>query len=529
MTLVTGLFYFSNIQLFTSLRYKDLELKLPTDFDEHDLRKLISKKIHVKKFRFEILLQSLDARYKPDVHWQIRVRVISDEIKGDKYVPEPGLAVPYKKRKQKVVVIGSGPAGFFSGFTLQQSGFDVVIIEKGSKVDQRFQDIVQFESGGEFKSQSNYCHGEGGAGTFSDGKLTSRTKGIAPEKKFVFDSYIKAGAPAEIGYLAKPHIGSDILRIVIPNLRKQFETIGGKMIFDEEVTGLEIRQGRCQSVQTTNREIPCDWLVLAPGHSSYKTYRMMQQAGIQFRSKPFAIGVRVEHPQELINQSQWFSTKLSGVKAAEYKLTHTASNGLPVYSFCMCPGGKVIPSAPVDFQNIVNGVSDYARKSPFANSAIVVGTDLNRILAKEAGFHESLAWLENLEKKVYDLTGSYKVPGALISDFISGKSSGIIPANSFPFEIFPFYFDQLFPADLVAALREGLTDFSRKISGFETGLMLGLESKTSSPVQVIRDENRLCSGFENIFVVGEGSGYAGGITSSAVDGVKLAVDLAKRT
>lgn len=528
MTVVTGLFLFSNTQLFTPLQYKDLEVKLPTDFDEHDLRKLISKKIQVKKFRYEILLQSLDARYKPDVHWQVRVRVISDEIKGNNYVPEPGLAIPFKKRKQKVVVAGSGPAGYFAGFTLQQAGFEVVIIEKGPKVDRRFRDIVEFEAGGSFKPESNYCHGEGGAGTFSDGKLTSRTKGIAPEKKFVFDSYIRAGAPAEIGYLAKPHIGSDILRIVIPNLRKQFEAIGGKMIFDEEVSGLEMKHGKCTAVQTTNHGIPCDWFVLAPGHSSYKTYRMMQQHGIQFRPKPFAIGVRVEHPQELINQSQWFTPKLSGIKAAEYKLTHTASNGLPVYSFCMCPGGKVIPSAPADFQNIVNGVSDYARKSPYANSAIVVGTDLNKILGKEAGFHEALAWLEELERKVYRLTGSYKVPGALISGFISKKSTGIIPANSYPFDVFPFDFDQLFPEDMVTALREGLTDFSKKISGFETGLMLGLESKTSSPVQVIRDENRLCSGFENVFIVGEGSGYTGGITSSAVDGVKLGVDLAKR-
>ena len=510
------------------MQYKDLELKLPTAFDEHDLRKLIAKKIHVKKFKHEILLQSLDARYKPDVHWQVRVRVISDEIKGDKYLPEPDLQIPYKKRKQKVVVAGSGPAGFFAGFVLQRAGFEVVIIEKGPKVDRRFQDIVKFESGGEFKAQSNYCHGEGGAGTFSDGKLTSRTKGIAPEKKFVFDSYINAGAPAEIGYLAKPHIGSDILRIVIPNLRKQFESLGGKMIFDEEVTGLEIKNGKCAAVRTNNLDFPCDWLALAPGHSSYKTYRMMQQHGILFRAKPFAIGVRVEHPQELINQSQWFAPRLSGVKAAEYKLTYTATNGLPVYSFCMCPGGKVIPSAPTDGKNIVNGVSDYARKSPFANSAIVVGTDLSKILGKEAGFHESLAWLEEIEQNVFDLTGSYKIPGATISDFIARKSPGVIPVNSYPFEVFPFTFDELFPADMVAALREGLADFSKKISGFETGLMFGLESKTSSPVQVIRDENRLCSGFENVFVIGEGSGYAGGITSSAVDGVKLGVDLANR-
>ncbi len=509
-----------------SKQYKDLELRLHTNFTSRELVQAIEKKLRIKDFSYEILLQSLDARHKPNVYWLLKVRVISQELKGEPYTPNPGLIIPYQKRNLRVVVVGSGPAGFFAGFVLQKAGFQVTIVEKGPKAGKRFNDIIEFESGGEFKANSNYCHGEGGAGTFSDGKLTSRTKGIAIEKQFVFESYVNAGAPEEIRYLAKPHIGSDKLRVVIPTLRKQFENLGGKMMFETEVLGLELKNKKCVAVRTANEEIPCDILIMAPGHSSYKTYRMLYENGILFRTKPFAIGVRVEHPQELINQSQWGAPKLSGLKAAEYKLTHTAANGLPVYSFCMCPGGKVIPSAPADRQNIVNGVSDYPRNSPFANSAIVAGADFSKILKKEVCFDEALVWLENLEQKVYEITDSYKIPGLRIADFINGKVSGALPRNTYPFEVFPFDFKEIFPLELLQSLREGMADFSKKIKGFETGLMMGLESKTSSPVQVIRDEQRRCEGFENIFVVGEGSGYAGGITSSAVDGVKLGLYLA---
>jgi len=508
-----------------NLPFKELELKLHTDFTEQDIRKGIGRKLGIKNFNFEILKQSLDARKRPYVYWVTRMRVFSKELKGDLFLGEPRLTIPYKKRNKNVIVVGSGPAGFFSAFVLQQAGFQVTLIEKGPKADQRFKDITRFEEGGPFNSLSNYCHGEGGAGTFSDGKLTSRTKGISLEKQFVFESYVNAGAPDEIRYFAKPHIGSDKLRIVVPNLRKQFEQFGGNFYFDTEVLDLEIKGKSCTGIITNKGTHPCDMLLVAPGHSSYGTFRMLHRNGIHFRNKPFAIGVRVEHPQELINLSQWRSPKLTGVKAAEYKLTHTASNGMPVYSFCMCPGGKVVPSAPTDKQNIVNGVSDYSRNSPFANSAVVAGTDLGKILKADVGLETALSWLELLEKKVFNLTGSYKVPGNRIEDFIAGKVSNSIPENSYPFEVFPYDFQELFSPEIIQSLKEGLSNFSRKIKGFETGIMMGLESKTSSPVQVIRDEYRRCEGFENIFIVGEGSGYAGGITSSAVDGVKAGMGI----
>ncbi|MFP4471056.1 MAG: FAD-dependent protein [Bacteroidales bacterium] len=506
--------------------HTEIELRLHTDYSDHDLRKLIGKKLRLKKFTYEIVRQSLDARKKPNVYWLVRVRVFSGELKGAPYPGEPQIKIPYLRRNRKAIVLGSGPAGFFAAFVLQKAGFDVELFEKGTEVATRYRDIMRFEHGNEFKGHSNYCHGEGGAGTFSDGKLTSRTKGIAPEKKFVFETYVSAGAPEEILYLARPHIGSDKLRTVIPNLREQFLQIGGTIRFNTEITGLEISHGKCTAVTTPQGTYSCDLLMVAPGHSSYETYRMLYRNGVGFRTKPFAIGVRVEHPQELINLSQWLNPKLPGVKAAEYKLTYTASNGLPVYSFCMCPGGQVVPSAPSPHQNIVNGVSDYARNSPWANAAIVAGMDLSRHLGHEPSFEESLGWMENLEKSIYHLHENYDIPGLRINDFLNGRISNSIPPNSYPFQVFPYDFENLLPVGIITALKEGLRDFSKKIHGFETGLMMGLESKTSSPVQVLRDEYRRCVGFENLFIVGEGSGYAGGITSSAVDGVKAAMDIA---
>jgi len=505
--------------------YKEIELKLHTDYSEHDLKKKIEKQLHVGKFSYEILKKSLDARFKPNILWQLRLRVLSKELKGASFTDEPLPEIPYQKRNKEVVVVGSGPAGFFAAFVLRKAGFGVTLIEKGPQVGRRYKDIVEFEHSGTFKNDSNYCHGEGGAGTFSDGKLTSRTKNIVPEKNFVFNTFVSAGAPEEIKYLSMPHIGSDNLRFVIPNMRKKFESLGGKMIFDTKVSDLSILKNGQVEAGTDGQNFICDYLIFAPGHSSYDTYRMLHNKGVIFRSKPFAIGVRVEHPQELINRAQWLTPTLPGVKAAEYKLTYQATNGLPVYSFCMCPGGKVVPSAPESNQSIVNGVSDYARNSMYANSANVVGIDLNKLLNKEVGFEDSLRWLEMLERKVYELDDSFRIPACSIRDFTEGKVSGSIPENTYPLGVFPYDFALLFPPGITEALKSGFLDFSRKIKGYETGVMLGLESKTSSPVQVVRDEHRRCTGFTNIFIIGEGSGYAGGIVSSAVDGVKLGMDI----
>lgn len=507
--------------------FKEIELKLPTDYSESQLNRTVSIKLGIRKFSFDIIKKSLDARKKNNIHWKIRLRVFSKELRGTEFYKEKKLKISYKKRNKKIIVVGSGPAGFFSAYLLALSGFQVTIIEKGTDVNQRHKDILDFESKGLFKNHSNYCCGEGGAGTFSDGKLTSRTKNITVEKQFILDNFIDSGAPQEIRYLSKPHIGSDNLRKVVLNLRKKFENAGGILVFNSTVGNFTIHKNNKISVHTAEKNYEADFLIFAPGHSNYDTFRLLYDKRINFRIKPFAIGVRVEHPQELINIAQWNVPKLNGVKAADYKLTYTASNGIPVYSFCMCPGGKVVQASPKKGLNIVNGVSNYSRNSPFANSAIVAGLDIRKILKKETGFFQAIDWLESLEKKVFDLTNSFSVPGNIIGNFVNDNACSDFPKNSYCPGIFPYDFKNLFPPEIILALKEGFNNFSRKIKGFETGIMMGLESKTSSPVQVIRDEFGRCEGFGNVFIIGEGSGYTGGIISSAVDGIKAAIGIIK--
>jgi len=278
-------------------------------------------------------------------------------------------------------------------------------------------------------------------------------------------------------------------------------------------------------IDTNIGEIEADFFIIAPGHSSFNTYKMLISKGVLFRNKPFAIGMRAEHPQEIINKSQWNSKSLPGVKAAEYKLTNCEENLLPVYSFCMCPGGKVVPATAQTGSSVVNGMSLYQRDGKFANAAIVAGIELEKLLKKKMSPLESLEWLENLEQSFYNIKKSYEIPAVRISDFLKDRVSSTMPESSFPFPIFSHNFKELFHPEIITSLKAGIKNFSNKIKGFEEGLLLGLESKTSSPIQGIRKENGLAEGFDNLYLCGEGSGYAGGIVSSAADGIKAAFSI----
>jgi len=509
--------------------FKFLELKMPTDFTPEELKQKIAKKLHIKKFSYTIDKQSLDARNKRHIHWKIRLGVSSPALKGSGPEPQKKLSIPYKKRGKSVIVVGSGPAGFFAGYILLLAGFRVTLLEQGPEVNIRFKDIVTFERDGILNERSNYAFGEGGAGTFSDGKLTSRTKSISTERRFIFDTYIDAGAPPEIAYMAHPHLGSDNLRKMIKKMRKKFFERGGNILFDTRVEDVFIDndEKKFRAVETNKGRIEADFFVFAIGHSSYKTYRMLIKKGVPFKVKPFAIGCRVEHRQELINRAQWGQTSLPGIKAAEYRLTFKPGTKelLPVYSFCMCPGGKVVPAATYKNTNIVNGMSNYRRDSAFANAGAAAAIHLNRLLNKEVDPLEALEWLEALEKKFFDFSNSYAAPACRISDFLAGKISDSLNTSSYPLGLVPADFNELLPEIIVNSLRIGLKDFCRKIKGFEEGIMLGLESKTSSPLRVVREKNGKSAAFDNLYISGEGSGYAGGIVSSAADGIKTALDI----
>jgi len=508
--------------------YKQISLKVPTVYSEELLRQQISRQLRIKQFSFHIEGKSLDARNKQNIHWLLKIAVSSDEINGEEAPVQPVLEIPYRKRNERVLVTGSGPAGFFCAFTLQKAGYKTTIIDRGSDVIKRNHSIQAFEREGIFDPQNNYAFGEGGAGTFSDGKLTSRSKHISAERQFILQSYINAGAPEEIGYLAHPHLGTDNLIRIVKTLRRQYQEMGGEILFETMLEDIVTNNGKVTEAITSNGSILADTFFIAPGHSAYETYRMLIKRGVSFRAKNFALGSRMEHPQEIINQAQWGVKKLPGVKAAEYRLTSPGDGKHPVYSFCMCPGGMVVPAAVYPDINIVNGMSFYKRGGEFANAACVAGLHPSELAGKEISALDTLAMIEELERAFFRFSDNYSAPFCSISDFLSGKiKTQHIPDSSYPLGLAPAPLWEMLPAKIVGAMREGLRDFSRKIRNFESGNLLGLESKTSAPIQVLRNENSVCTGFENLFVIGEGSGYAGGIISSGADGVKNAMRLVR--
>lgn len=508
--------------------YKSIQIKLPTNYSLHEVRQAVSRKLGIKEFTVQFEKKSLDARKKNDIHWQVNLMVSSDQLTGDEFVAPDLLKIPYRKRTEKVIVIGSGPAGFFAAHVLQLAGFQVTIVERGSEVSKRSQSILLLETKGKFTDQNNYAFGEGGAGTFSDGKLTSRSKHISDERQFILSEYVKAGAPQEIEYMAHPHVGTDNLKIVVANLRKQFLENGGTFLFDTQLQDIKLKGNRVDKIVTNNGELEADHIILATGHSAYDTYRMLIERGVKFGTKNFAIGHRIEHPQTLINQAQWGKDALPGVKAAEYRLATKTTSGLPVYTFCMCPGGHVVPAAAYEEKSVVNGMSYYKRDGAFSNAGCVVGVHPDMLLGHACTALEILDWMDRLEGKFYSFTNSYVIPANRALDYIKKTESKKLSQSTYSLGLQPAPLYNMIPTVVSNALAEGLGDFSRKLKGFEHGLLMGLESKTSSPIQVLREKDGSCIGFDNLYFVGEGSGFAGGIISSAADGVKCALALAER-
>ena len=508
--------------------YKLIQIQLPTLYSEAEMKSNIQKKLGIREFTATIEKKALDARKKNRIHWELRVLVHSDELKDQKPETPRPLTVPFAKRDKKAVVVGSGPAGFFAAYVLQKAGFHTTLLERGAEVEQRCRKIETFERTGRFDSVGNYAFGEGGAGTFSDGKLTSRSKRISTEKQFILQTYVDAGAPEEILYLTYPHLGSDKLRKIVKKLRKMFEALGGVVRFETEVKDITVQREMVMSTVTNRGTFEADFFLFAIGHSAFETFRMLIKKGVLFHSKNFALGSRMEHPQELINQAQWGVKQLAGVKAAEYRLTSQADKQHPVYTFCMCPGGTIVPATAYEKQNIVNGMSLYQRDGKFANAACVAGLHLNRILSREVSAMETLHWLEQLESNFYQKANGYAAPFCSIQDFINRKMPTTKPETSYPMGLLAAPLWEWLPSSVSEAMRNGLKDFSRKIKGFEKGNMMGLESKTSAAIQVEREPNGLCHGFKNLYMIGEGSGFSGGIISSAADGVKAGIDIVSR-
>ncbi len=473
--------------------------------------------------------RSVDARHRP-VLMRLKVTVVWDE---------PFLPViqtyHWKEVSQspEVVIVGAGPAGLFAALRLTELGIRPVIVERGKEVADRKRDVALLNRNLGLDPDSNYCFGEGGAGTFSDGKLYTRSKKRGDARRILEILHLH-GADESILYDSHPHIGTDKLPAIITGIRKTLTDRGAVFHFGQRVEEILIRKGRAVGVKTVQGEtITGKAVILATGHSAVGVYEMLDRMKLRMEVKGFAMGVRIEHPQMLIDQLQYHSRDGRGkfLPAAEYALVQNIS-GRGVYSFCMCPGGTIVPSATADQETVVNGMSNSQRNSPFANSGLVVEIrpeDLGEYAA--SGSFAGLAFQQELERLAYRYGGSGQIaPGQRLTDFTDGRNSSSLPENSYHPGLVCSPMHEWLPESIRIRLQEGLRFFGSRMKGFLTSeaILAGVESRTSSPVRIIRDpENGNHPDLPGLFPAGEGAGYAGGIVSSAMDG-ELAAEWAGR-
>jgi uncharacterized FAD-dependent dehydrogenase len=430
------------------------------------------------------------------------------------------------KSPLQLVIVGSGPAGLFTALRLARYGLTAAIVERGQPVEQRALDVQQFWRNGLLDTESNVQFGEGGAGTFSDGKLTCRSKD--PLVPWVLEQLAAFGAPPEIRYLAKPHIGTDRLRMVVSSIRKHLLECGFTIRFGCRLSDITVHNGAISSVTINDREeLPCDRLILATGHSARDTYELLDRHSVPLERKPFAMGLRVEHPQGLIDRIQYGAARHPNLPVADYAVTYNNTNtGRSAYSFCMCPGGIVIGGASEAGGVVTNGMSGQHRNSPFANSALVVNVKPDDFGGSDplAGVRFQRHW----EHQAYLAGGGdYHAPAQNLMAFMRLPGKGVTSSSYRP-GIFETELDPILPPFIISTLREGISDFNKRLRGFVTAeaTLIGIESRTSAPVRVLRNQQYESIGLKGLYPTGEGAGYAGGIMSSAVDGVKVADTIA---
>lgn len=532
------------------------QLKVPFHYTEEGIKKKLNKMLFLKQgqlLKVNIVRESLDARKKPDLFYNLIVDIQAEneeallefcrkkkhidivKISNETYqFPEAGTW----RLKNPPVIVGTGPAGLFCGYYLAKAGYKPLLIEQGEPVEIRTRTVEAFWKDGILNPYSNVQFGEGGAGTFSDGKLNTSIKDKARRSHEILKVFVEMGASPEILYKQKPHVGTDVLREVVKNLRTAILSYGGRIRFCTRLEGLilegeQLKGIRIRSLKEPSSKeevLPCGQLVLAIGHSSRDTFSMLYDCHVPMEAKSFAVGFRVEHPQSMINLNQLAIENLEGsnIKAADYKLTAKTSGNRGVYSFCMCPGGYVINASSEEGGLTVNGMSYSGRNGKNANSAVIVSVT-------PADFPDNsplggVKFQKILEKRAYELGGG-KIPIQLYGDFKYGRTTKQL--GSIQPQIKGEYsfanIRDILPEELNQAFMEGMETFQKKIPGFsrEDVPISGIEARTSSPIRILRDEN-LESRIKGIYPCGEGAGYAGGITSAAIDGLKAAEAIVSR-
>jgi uncharacterized FAD-dependent dehydrogenase len=522
-------------------------LVLPFDHTEEDLLDEIIQILKIKQeelLTYKIIKSSLDARKKRPIR-----RVYSIEVKA---VGESELLLNHAKNKQIVkakkgeylspgvikkpasqqpLVIGTGPAGLFAGLILAEAGFEPLLLERGKPVKERTSDTYQFWHKRELNTESNVQFGEGGAGTFSDGKLQTRVKDNRFRDKKILQELVQAGAPEEILYEHKPHLGTANLVKIVENLRKNIISLGGQYHFESRVDDLLLDADQIRGVRLQNgEEMIGSQVLLAIGHSARDTFYMLANKGVKLEAKPFSVGFRIEHPQSLIDQNQYRQhAGHSHLKAADYQLAHHCKSGRTVYSFCMCPGGSVIAAASEPGTVVTNGMSQYARNEINANSAIVAEVYPSDFIG---GPLEGIEYQRHWERIAFhNGGGDFNAPCQLVGDFLAGRSStglgSVLPSYQPGIKLSNLW--DCLPDYILASIAEALPEFEKRIHGFiqDDAVVTGVETRTSSPVRILRGDDYQSVSIRGLYPIGEGSGYAGGILSSAIDGIKAAEAIIK--
>lgn len=509
------------------------------EYSFDNLYNKVIKKLGIKSsdvINFKINKRSIDARDKSFVYYVFEVLVelvsydfirFSNDIVWYDDVSYSFSNIGSSKINERIVVVGSGPCGLFCAYKLAQYGYKPLIIERGEQTNDRILSVEKFWNTGILNKESNVVFGEGGAGTFSDGKLNTLVKDKRNLMSEVFKIFVENGAPEEITYIKNPHIGTDLLRNIIVNMRNKIIEMGGEFRFSTKLTDINIYHNEVVSITVNDNEvIPCSILVLAIGHSATDTIKMLYNKGINMSNKPFAVGLRVMHDQELINKNQYGDYSVY-LEPASYKLTHVTSDNHGVYSFCMCPGGYVVNSSSFDGKLVINGMSNYKRDSGVANSAIVVS-----VSEKDYGnnLFDGLKFQQSLEEKAYRI-GNGSIPVQRYIDFKNNIYNDNYKVNDSVIKGSYSYANlrELFPSYIVNNFISGMEYFNRKIPGFSNDdvLLLGIESRTSSSIRIKRNEE-YGSNISGIYPAGEGAGYAGGITTSAIDGILVFESIASK-